>query len=102
LGVLAVAVPVGQKGLVPVSRGISSIVSVLRIRPESYPTLFAPIKKVNGRMVLLADHIKISKEGRRMACVQKWHQESQNPGKPEYIKGHNFGVASIVANREGG
>jgi hypothetical protein len=106
-------------------RGISSIVSVLRIKPELYSTLlkffrstayqaevlyekllriilhYAPIKKVNGRMVLLADHIKISKEGLRMACIQKWHQESQNSGKPEYIEGHNFGVVSIVSEQGG-
>jgi hypothetical protein len=56
-----------------------------------------PAMKIDGRLVLLADHIKISKEGLRMPCVQKWRQESQNSGKGEYIEGHNFGVVSMLA-----
>jgi hypothetical protein len=58
-----------------------------------------PVMELNGRVVLLADHIKIAKEGRRMPCIQKWHQESGNSGKPEYIEGHNFGVVSMVSKQ---
>jgi hypothetical protein len=35
-----------------------------------------------------------------MPCIQKWHQESGNSGKPEYIEGHNYGIVSMVS-REG-
>jgi hypothetical protein len=61
----------------------------------------APVKETGGRLILLADHIKVSKEGLRMACVQKWHQESQNSGKGEYIEGHNFGVVSVLSESGG-
>jgi hypothetical protein len=61
----------------------------------------APVKEVGGRLILLADHIKVSKEGLRMACVQKWHQESQNSGKGEYIEGHNFGIVSVLSESGG-
>jgi hypothetical protein len=62
-------------------------------------TAHLPMMELNGRIVLLADHIKVAKEGRKMPCIQKWHQESGNSGKPEYIEGHNFGIASMVSKQ---
>jgi hypothetical protein len=32
-----------------------------------------------------------------MPCVQKWHQESGNSGKPEYLEGHIFGIVSMLS-----
>jgi hypothetical protein len=64
--------------------------------------LHCQIKKANNRIVLLADRLKISKEGLRMACVGKTRQEPQNSGKPEYIEGHTFGVVSMVGEKGGG
>ena len=102
-------------------RGISSMAAALKIKPELYTAMLrffrsaaftvetlyhtlirlvmahVPVMNIDGRIVLLADHIKISKEGLRMPCIQKWHQESQNSGKGEYIEGHNFGIVSMLA-----
>jgi hypothetical protein len=50
-------------------------------------------------VVMLGDHIKISKEGRRMPDIQILHQDSQNSGKSEYIAGHNYGqVSAVITN----
>jgi hypothetical protein len=104
-------------------RGVTSMVAALKMKPDLYTTMLRffrlaafsvsalynilirlvmthlLVMELNGRIVLLADHIKIAKEGLRMPCVQKWHQESGNSGKPEYIEGHNFGVVSMVSKQ---
>jgi hypothetical protein len=101
-------------------RGVSSVISALRMKPEHYTALlkffrsnaFAvdtlyrklitvflkilPPKTIDGRVILVGDHIKISKEGRRMPAVEKLHQESQNSGKGAFIEGHLFGFISMI------
>jgi hypothetical protein len=102
-------------------RGISSIVSTLRLEPKCYDNLIhffrskafelsdlmekwvdivaqnAPLLKVAGRLVMIGDNIKIVKEAKKMPAVKKLHQDSENSGKSEYIYGHNHGVVGIVA-----
>lgn len=39
-------------------------------------------------IILVGDHIKVSKEARHMPGVKKLHQDSENAGKAEYIFGH--------------
>jgi hypothetical protein len=39
-------------------------------------------------MVLIADGIKVSKEGKKMPAVKLMHQDSQSNAKAEYIMGH--------------
>ncbi len=56
------------------------------------------VHKVNGRIVLLADGIKVPKSGRKMPSVKKLHQQSQNNGKPEFIFGHSCQAISLVVN----
>lgn len=51
---------------------------------------------VNGRIVLLADGIKVPKTGKKMPGVKKLHQESQNNTKPEYIFGHSCQAIALV------
>jgi hypothetical protein len=104
----------------PDTRGVSSVISVLRIKPERYTTLLKffrstsfdidglyqklitvflkilPPKTVDGRVILAGDHIKISKEGRGMPAIEKLHQESQNSGKGAFIEGHLFGFTSMI------
>jgi hypothetical protein len=104
----------------PDIRGVSSVISVLRMNPQRYTTLLKffrstsfdidrlyqklisivmtilPPKTVGGRVVLVGDHIKLSKEGRRMPAIQKLHQESQNSGKGTFIEGHLFGFISMI------
>ena len=106
-------------------RGVTSTITALRLKPGLYHTLLhffrssaykvselyqkwiavilknAPLVEVSKRLVLLGDHIKIAKEGRRMPAIHKHHQESQNSGKAEYIEGHNFGqISALVTNGE--
>lgn len=47
-----------------------------------------PCLLVNGRVVIVGDGIKNSKEGKRMPGVKLLHQESTNNHKPEWIMGH--------------
>ena len=59
-----------------------------------------PILRVHGRVVLLADGIKVAKEGRRMPGVKLLHQESQSNSKAEYIMGHSIQAVSVLAGTE--
>ena len=104
-------------------RGVTSVISALRLEPRLYHTMlhyfrstaytndalydkwikiaakYASLTRIAGRVVLLGDHIKISKEGRYMPDIEMHHQDSQNSGKPEYIAGHNYGqVSAVITN----
>ncbi|MDR1220412.1 MAG: hypothetical protein LBK73_12495 [Treponema sp.] len=81
-------------------RGVSSVISALRLKPEHYTALLKffrsnafdidslyrkpiavflktlPPETIDGKVILVGDHIKISKEGRRMPAIEKLHQES--------------------------
>lgn len=57
---------------------------------------------VNGRIVVLADGIKVAKTGLKMPAVKKLHQESQNNSKPEYILGASPKVARISSTEAAG
>jgi hypothetical protein len=106
-------------------RGVTSIISSLRLDPRHYHTLLhffrsrgykvtslydkwikaatkqSEMERASGRIVLLGDHSKVVKEGRRMPGIQILHQESENSGKPAYIEGHNFGQVSAVITSGG-
>jgi len=64
---------------------------VLRV----FPNLF----RVNGRLVLLADGIKVGKAGRKMPAVKKLKQVESNT-KPEFIFGHSCQAISVVAGAD--
>jgi hypothetical protein len=55
-----------------------------------------PPKTIDGKVILVGDHIKISKEGRRMPAIKKLHQESRDAGKEAFIEGHLFGFISMI------
>ena len=57
--------------------------------------LFDPLK-VQGRLVLVADGLKVAKEGRKMPAVKKLHQESGDNSKPEFIFGHSFQAVGLL------
>lgn len=57
----------------------------------------APLMYIQGRVVLVGDGMKQSKEARRMPGIKKLHQESENSSKGEYIFGHLFGAIGILA-----
>ena len=100
--------------------GITSIIAILRINPKLYHTALhfyrskgydvdklyskwiqiateeSNLVEIGGRILILADHIKISKEGRHMPDIQIHHQQSQNSGKSEYVEGHIYGHISAI------
>jgi hypothetical protein len=51
---------------------------------------------VRGRIVLVADGIKVAKTGRKMPGVKKLHQESDNNTKPEFIFGHSCQAVALI------
>jgi len=52
--------------------------------------------KINDRRVLIADGIKVPKEGRKMPAVKSLHQESESNSKREYIMGHSFQAVGLL------
>jgi hypothetical protein len=59
-----------------------------------FPGLF----RVNGRLVLVGDGIKIAKRGRKMPAVKLLHQQSDSNTKPEYIMGHSFQAVAVLVS----
>ncbi len=56
-----------------------------------------PLPTIAGRLIMIGDGIKISKEAKKMPGVKRLHQESDNSGKSPYIYGHHFGVIGLLA-----
>lgn len=54
------------------------------------------ILRVNGRVVLVGDGLKVAKAGRKMPGVKKLHQESESNTKPEYIFGHSCQALAVL------
>jgi hypothetical protein len=59
------------------------------------------LMQIAGRVVLLGDHIQISKEARRMPDIQTIHQESENSNKGEFIEGHTYAHVGGLISRGG-
>jgi len=100
--------------------GVSSIVRALSLVPESYTCLLhffhstawtveglmvlwwewlAARKvayQVGDRVVLVGDHTKTPKDGRKMPAVTTLHQDSETSGKPSFFRGHHWGCVAIV------
>ena len=58
--------------------------------------LFPNILRVNSRLVLVGDGIKIGKEGKKMPAVKGLHQESESNSKSPYIMGHSFQAVGLL------
>ena len=56
--------------------------------------------RIRGQRVYVGDGIKVGKEGRQMPGVKKLHQESEDVGKPEWIRGHYFSALSQLLGTE--
>jgi len=54
------------------------------------------ILRINGRVVLVGDGLKVAKAGRKMPGVKKLHQESESNTKPEYIFGHSCQAIAVL------
>jgi hypothetical protein len=51
---------------------------------------------IHDRYILLADGLKIPKEGKKMPAVKSLHQGSASNTKPEYIMGHSCQAIAIL------
>ena len=98
--------------------GVSSIVRVLSLAPENYLRLLHffhssawsveglmrrwwdwlaaanVAHRVGDRLVLVGDHTKTPKDGRRMPAVRTLHQDSQRPAVSRRSSGATIGDAS--------
>lgn len=105
--------------------GVSSIVRALSLAPVYYPALLhffhstawtaeglyrqwevwligqPAVEQVAGRVVLLGDHTKQPKDGRRMPGVTTLHQDSETSSKPSFFRGHHWGCLSLLAAAHG-
>jgi len=64
--------------------------------PQVVLKLFPDPVRINGRLILVGDGIKIPKQGKKMPGVKSLHQESESNTKAEYIMGHSFQAVSIL------
>ena len=103
--------------------GVTSIVRALNLDPRCYNTLvdyfhssavkldrltalwtqlvlrlFPRPLRINGRLVLVGDGIKIPKCGRKMPAVKRLHQHSESNTKPEFIMGHSMQAVCILVH----
>lgn len=105
--------------------GVSSIVRALSLAPVYYPALLhffhstawsaeglyrqwadwligQPIvEQAAGRVVLLGDHTKQPKDGRRMPGITTLHQDSETSSKPSFFRGHHWGCLSLLGRAHG-
>ena len=99
--------------------GVSSIVRALMLAPESYTCLLhffhSTAWNVKGlmalwwewlvvrdvayrlgdRLVLVGDHTKTPKDGRKMPAVTTLHQDSETSAKPSFFRGHHWGCIAV-------
>lgn len=105
--------------------GVTSIVRALKLQPRFYNKLldsfhssavrldrlsalwaqavlklFPQPLRVNGRLVLVGDGIKIPKSGKKMPGVKLLHQHSESNTKPAFIMGHSLQVVSILVQAD--
>jgi hypothetical protein len=52
--------------------------------------------RVNGRAVLIGDHTKTPKDGRRIPEVTTLHQDSETNSKPSFFRGHHWGAIALL------
>jgi len=107
----------------PELRGVTSFIRALSLRPDRYDPLrkcfhstaikldqltvlwvqavlrlFTNPVRVNGRLVLVGDGVKIAKRGKKMPAVKLLHQQSNCSTKPEYIMGHSLQAVALLVN----
>jgi hypothetical protein len=57
--------------------------------------IFDPVS-LGGFTILVADGLKVAKEGKKMPAVKCLHQESNDNSKSEFIMGHSVQVLSLL------
>lgn len=53
--------------------------------------------EVNGRLVVIGDHTKTPRDGRKIPALTTLHQESETGSKPSYFRGHHWGCVAMLA-----
>ncbi len=105
--------------------GVSSIVRALALNPTCYPCLVHFFHstawsveglldlwwewlverdvayRVGGRMVIVGDHTKTPKDGRRIPAVTTLHQDSETASKPSFFRGHHWGCIGMLVQAGG-
>ena len=105
--------------------GVSSIIRALMLAPESYTGLLHFFHstawsvegimalwwqwlrrknvayRIGDRTVLLGDHTKTPKDGRKMPAVTTLHQDSETAGKPSFFRGHHWGCIGMLVQAGG-
>ena len=51
---------------------------------------------MTSRLVVIADHTYVAKDGRRMPGVVTLHQDSETQSKPSYFRGHCWGALGLL------
>lgn len=108
-------------------RGVTSTVRALGLKPAFYKSLLRLFRcpsldpgrlsdlwtrlvfkifagacvRIGDRVIIVADGLKVPKEGRRMPAVKSLHQESSNNSKPEWIMGHMFQSVAVLVEGVG-
>lgn len=54
------------------------------------------VVRLRGKLVYVGDTVKVVKTGVKMPLVKKLKQLSGNVNKPQWIRGHHFGVVSLL------
>jgi hypothetical protein len=103
--------------------GVSSIVRALFLSPSSYPCVIhffhstawevdrlmgywwrwvareSFAYQVGDRIVLVGDHTKVPKDGRKMPAVTTLHQDSETASKPGFFRGQMWGcISQLMTN----
>ncbi len=60
---------------------------------------FAPLYYEGDSVILIGNGVKQVKETRKMPGVKKFHRESENCSKVEYIFGHMFGGIGVLSGK---
>lgn len=68
-----------------------------RLWAKTVVNVFSGVLKVNGRLLIVGDGIKVPKSGKKMPGVKLLHQESESNTKPQYIMGHSCQAVAILA-----
>ena len=55
---------------------------------------------INNRIVLIGDHTKTPKDGRKMPALTTLHQESESASKPSFFRGHEWGFIALLIARK--
>jgi len=105
--------------------GVTSVVRALALGPECYNSVLNFFRssawqvggltrrwwdwlyqqggqyRANGRLVLVGDHTKTPKDGRRIPAVSTLHQDSETASKPTFFRGHHWGCVALLVKSAG-